>query len=507
MDFPDLLSRRADLDGDRTALVDVATDRELTYADLDRRASRAARVLRDHWDVGPGDRVASLAHNRTDLFELLFACAKLGAVLVPLNWRLAVPELEYIVADADPVGLVTDDAFADAAAQLRERVPGLRSMAYGTDALDTEAAYEDLLAGADPAALVHPPRAEDALWYLLYTSGTTGRPKGVIQTFGMALVNHLNIGLAAQLTSADTFLSVLPQFHTAGINLYTLPMLVVGGTTLVTRTFDPAETLRLLQERATVFFGVPTIYQLLADHPDFAGTDLSRIRSWACGGAPMPVPLLERLGERDIGVRQGMGMTETGPTVFLLDEQHAISHAGSVGRPQPFVEVRVVDREGNDLPDGEAGELLIRGPGVTPGYWRKPEVTAEAFEDDGWLHSGDVARRDEDGYWYIVDRWKDMYISGGENVYPAEVEQALYRLPGVAEAAVVGIPDERWGEVGRAYVVTRPDAELDADAVRHHCSEQLAGYKVPAEVTFVDELPRNATGKILKHELRAQAGA
>lgn len=506
MQLPDLTAKRAELDGDRVALVDLATDTDITYADLEDRAGRMAEFLRDEWGVGPGSRIATLAQNRTETVELLFACAKLHAVLVPLNWRLARPELEYILADADAVGLVTDEVNAEMARQLRSSVPGekgpLRSMAFGAAPLDCASAYEQVITQASGRPIVHEPRDESELWYLMYTSGTTGKPKGVQQTAGMALVNHLNIGTAAGITFDDVFLSVLPQFHTGGWNLFALPMVFVGGTTLMPRTFDPAESLRLLASRVSVFFGVPTIYQMLADHPDFEKTDLTGVRSWSSGGAAMPVPLIRRLDAAGVQVRQGMGMTETGPTVFLLDAENAITKAGSVGKPQPFVDVRIVDRAGLDVPAGQSGELLIRGPGVTPGYWRLPEATAEAFED-GWLHSGDIARQDDDGFYYIVDRAKDMYISGGENVYPAEVEAVLAGYPGIAGCAVVGVPDERWGEVGKAVIEVAEGHSIDVAAVLDHCRAHLARYKVPQQVEIIDALPRNATGKIQKHVLRA----
>ena len=505
MKLPDLTARRADLDADKVALVDPGRGRDLTYAQLDDRASRVAEFLRADWGVTTGSRVATLAHNRIDALELLFACAKLGAVLVPLNWRLAQPELEYILRDADAVGLVHDSAHAATARELGDTVPGergpLRLLAFDDDG--SHAAYEDVVAAASGRQLVHEPRDESALWYLMYTSGTTGKPKGVENTAGMALVNHLNIGMAAGLSAQDTFLSVLPQFHTGGWNLMALPMVFVGGTTVIPESFDPAQAIRLLSERATVFFGVPTMYQLMAEHPDWAAADLSRVRSWSSGGAAMPVPLLERLAPKGVAVRQGMGMTETGPTAFLLDEANAIARAGSVGKPQPFVDVRIVDASGQDVARGERGELWFRGPGVTPGYWRMPEATEAAFVD-GWLRSGDIARQDEDGFYYIVDRAKDMYISGGENVYPAEVEAVILRLPGVRGVAVVGLPDERWGEVGHAVVELEEGAHLDPDEVRAHCREHLAKYKVPVGVEVVQALPRNATGKILKHVLREE---
>ncbi|MGH2524144.1 MAG: acyl-CoA synthetase, partial [Anaerolineales bacterium] len=450
----DWLAKQAELRPDKIALVDTATGREFTYAQFNERASRFAAFMRDEWRIQSGERVAVLAHNGSDYFEMLYGCARLGAILVPLNWRLATPELQGILQDCTPRALIYDAAFAEAANVLGEGLPTPPLSLQGSGA-GGEGGYEDALASAPGQSILMPPRPLDAPWYILYTAGTTGRPKGVIQTFGMVLANYLNIGLAINLTADDATLNVLPVFHTGGNNLYTNPTFLVGGAAIIQRQFDAAQTMKLLAERATAFFGVPAMYLFISQHPDFEKTDLSHMRSWACGGAPMPLSLLELYAQRGIRIRQGFGMTETGPTVFLVDEAHAVSKAGSVGKPQMFVDVRIVDHEGRDGPPGEMGELLIKGPAVTPGYWGLPEVTAKTIED-GWLHSGDVARRDEDGYYYIVDRWKDMFISGGENVYPAEVENVLFAHPAIAEAAVIGVPDEKWGEVGRAVIVVKP---------------------------------------------------
>jgi len=495
----DWVAKRAELTPDATALVDSATGREFTYEAFDRRAGRLARFFREEWGIHPGDRIAFLGHNSTDVFDLLFAAAKAGAILVPLNWRLAVPELQGIVADGSPRALVHDDAFAAEAEALLDVMAGSARMQTGTVSPAGGEAME-AVAGDGPGLRMEPRPLEDP-WYILYTAGTTGRPKGVIQTFGMALFNYLNIGVPIDLSSRDTTLNVLPTFHSGGLNLYAIPTFIAGGTAIVQRAFEPSETLGLLAERTTAFFGVPAVYLFLSQHPEFAGTDLSGVRSWACGGAPMPVALLEAYAERGIRIRQGFGMTETGPTVFLVDEVNALTKAGSVGKPQMHVDVRIVDTDGRDVPVGEMGELWIKGPAVTPGYWQMPETTAESITD-GWLHSGDVARCDADGYYYIVDRWKDMYISGGENVYPAEIENVLYAHPAVAEAAVVGVPDPTWQEVGRAVVVLAPGAEATADDLIAFCRERLARYKVPRSVVFVDALPRNPAGKVLKNQLR-----
>jgi fatty-acyl-CoA synthase len=481
---PDLLAARAQLHPDATALVDTLSGREFSYAEADQRAGRLAGYLRDHLGVRRGDRVALLSGSRVEVIELLIACGRIGALLVPLNWRLSTPELSAVLQDCTPTTLLCDSARAAAAAALTDR-----PIVLGTE-------LEQVVSDCDEVDAWEPVD-ETEPWYLLYTSGTTGPPKGVIQTYGMALINYLNVTAAVNLTSADVTLNVLPTFHTGGINLYPLPTLIAGGTAIIQHEFDPDLSLRLLDTRATMFFGVPTMYQLLAEHPDFTSTDLGRVRSWASGGAPFPVPLLTELAQRGIVVRQGMGMTETGPTLFLIDEANALSRAGSVGKPPLFSQVKLVNSDGVET---DEGELLIRGPGITPGYWRQPEATAAAFTSDGWLRSGDVARRDADGYYTIIDRIKDMYISGGENVYPAEVERVLLTHPSVVEAAVIGVPDPRWGEVGRAFLVCRePVTEQE---IRTFCRQQLAGYKVPAQVRQVEELPRNASGKVLKGKLR-----
>jgi fatty-acyl-CoA synthase len=503
MTFPDLTSKRAELTPDAVAVVDTGSGDEWTYAQLETRASALAAFLEDEWGIEPGERVAILAMNGAPLLEWLFACAKIGALLVPLNWRLAVPELAPILNDCTPRVLVHGPDFRDQADQLHKELGIDRSLALA----DGEVTHADALAAGEGASVRMADRPHGDVWGLLYTSGTTGQPKGVIQTFGMIIVNHLNIAVPIGLTAADTTLNVLPQFHTGGLNLYTLPTLLAGGTAIVQRAFEPGETLRLLAGRATAFFGVPAVYEALRAHPGFGAADLSGVRSWACGGAPLPLPLLREYSEHGITIRQGFGMTETGPTVFLIDEENALAKAGSVGKPQLFVDVKIVDRDGEEVGPGEGGELLIRGPGVTPGYWQRPEVTAETIHD-GWLHSGDVARRDEDGYYTIVDRWKDMFISGGENVYPAEVEHVLQDHPAIADVAIVGVPDERWGEVGLAVAVLQGGrGTLTADDVAEFCTGKLARYKIPKRVEVIDELPRNAAGKVLKGELRERFAA
>ena len=486
----DWIGHHADLSPDRVALIDDARNLTLTYAELEDRSRRLAAWLAEQ-GVAHGDRVAFLAGNTTDIFEALFACAKLTAILVPLNWRLATPELQFIVDDCRPRVLIYEDDYAEPVEHLEVPV----KLRLGDD-------FEAAKAQADPSRVDPVTAGHDDPWAILYTSGTTGHPKGALVTHGMFFWNSINIGHAVGLTFESSNLNVLPTFHAGGLNLYTTPCLHLGARSVNLREFDPGRVLHWLESgEITHFFGVPAIYQFLAEAPGWEEADLSKVSSWACGGAPMPVALLERYAERGIVIRQGMGLTETSPTVFLTDPEHAMSKAGSVGKPALHTEIRIVDEQRHDVGVDEIGELWVRGPNVTPGYWERPEANQESFTD-GWLHTGDAARRDSDGYVFIVDRWKDMFISGGENVYPAEVEQVLFHHPNVLDVAVIGVDDDRWGEVGMAVIVPRDPSVVDPEELLAFCDEKLARYKIPKHVRTADELPRNAAGKVLKRELK-----
>ncbi|MBX9990029.1 acyl-CoA synthetase [Phreatobacter oligotrophus] len=488
---PDLCRRRAELSPDAVAFETVGSGETLTFAAMDAAVGRAVGALADLGLV-EGDRLAVLCHNDPAFFVLLFAAARARLVFVPLNWRLTPAELVPILDDCSPKLLICDAAHADLAESLSGRVAVLTF-----DRFHARCAVAPV-PDARPAAW-----DTERPWYLLYTSGTTGKPKAVIQTAGMALANAVNIQQATGMGAADVTLNFLPLFHTAGINLHALPLFIAGGRSLVIPKFDADTVMTLLTgQRISLFFGVPAVYQALSLHPAFAKADLGAVRHWGCGGAPIAELLLRAFLARGATVCNGMGMTETGPTVFLMDPREAAAKIGSVGRPQILAEVRLVDLEDRDVAPGEAGELLFRGPGVTPGYWNNPDATARAFAPGGWLRSGDIGRMDADGCYFVVDRIKDMFISGGENVYPAEVEAALHAHPAVLDVAVLGVPDARWGEAGHALVVLRPGAEADPDSLRVHARERLAGYKVPRDITIVTDFPRTAAGKIQKHVLR-----
>ena len=485
VDLVDITAKRAALTPNRIAFEEARTGRTLTYAQLEDRCARAAAVLAS-LGVSRQDRVAILCRNRVEFFEIMFA--KLGAIFVPLNWRSPAVELAGLIADCGAKLLVFGAEDADSA------------RALGGVFLALDDGYQAALEHASPLATDHR-WPGDATWFLMYTSGTTGQPKGVIQTYQMSVVNAFHAGEAFDLRDGDTTLNFLPLFHSAGIQLVSLPVLIAGGTVIVLPAFDEARALALMP-RLDIFFGVPAVYQQLALHPDFEGADLARVRSWGCGGAPLADVLVERYAAKGVTVCNGYGMTETGPTAFIAMKEDALRKIGSVGKPLMLLDVRIVDANGNDVPTGESGEIWMRGPGLTPGYWNKSEETARAFTPDGWLKSGDIGMRDGDGCYYVAGRIKEMYISGGENVYPAEVENVLARHPAVLESAIVGTPDETWGEVGHAFILLRPGAAAPSQAdIVQYCRARLAAYKAPRMVTFVEDFPRTAAGKIRKHLL------
>ncbi|HLK12192.1 MAG TPA: long-chain fatty acid--CoA ligase [Candidatus Binatia bacterium] len=483
-------ARRALLTPEREAVVEVESGRRFSYRDLEARVARAAGWLVRR-GVARGDRVALALPNVAPYLELHFACARLGAIDVPLNTRLAVPELAHILGDAGPALTVTDAA-------LQPRLEATRR-AGALAALDD---YEAAVAGG-AAAAVEPAPGGEAAHTILYTSGTTGRPKGALLPHRKTLFNTLNADLFFDLSARDRVLIALPLFHSFGLNILAVPVLYRGGTVVLARAFDPSAFLETAaRERATFFGAVPTMFRrLLAEGLD--RRRLEALRFAFTAGAPMPVETIHAYHAHGVLVKQGFGQTETS-IQCCLDADDAVRKAGSVGRPVFHAEVRVVDAALTDVPDGTVGEIVVRGPITMLGYWRDPEATAEVFRG-GWLHTGDLATRDAEGFLTLVSRRRDMYISGGENVYPAQVEAAYHEHPAIAEVAVAGVADADWGEVGRAYVVLRPGMHADAAELIRFGRERLAGYEVPRSFVFVASLPRTETGKVRRH-LLAQLG-
>ncbi len=469
----------------RVALRDAATGEVRTYAELDARGWQWARTL-EAAGVGFGDRVALLARNRLEIFEILVACLRLGAVFTPLNWRLAVAELADIAADCTPRVLVCDGIEAERAAAVAERCPGLTLLR-----LDAPPG------GSDRATPVEHPA--EALAMLLYTSGTTGKPKGVMIPHRQVFWNNINTLYACDLGLDDRVLAFLPLFHTGGLNCLALPALYRGATVVLMGAFEADTALRTIAEqRITLTVAVPTMYQMLVE----AGLDRFDTRSLhtlLCGGAPCPEPLLDAWLSRGFAFRQGFGMTEVGPNCFSLPAWMAGRKRGSVGQPVLHGDAGIFGADGQRLGPGEVGELCLAGPHVSAGYWNR-SADFHAVYRDGWFHTGDLATEDEDGYFHIAGRQKDMFISGGENVYPAEIENVLLGHPHVGQAAVIGVADDRWGEVGLAVIVPRGD--LAPEALLAWCQARLAKFKVPKRLALADALPLNASGKIDKVALR-----
>ena len=493
--YYDWIAHHADARGNKVAVIDLASSRSFTYSQWHERIDRLAAHLAS-LRIGKGDRVATLATNSSDMLEVQFACFRIGAIWVPLNIRLTIPELQFILSDASPSMIVHCPAMAEMAIALQPLCKITHRLAIGPE-------YEAALA-ASPRLAHYTEVTLDDVSTIMYTSGTTGGPKGATITHGMTFINAVNLGIPMGISQKAVFLCVLPLFHTGGLNCYTNPVAHAGGTTLIMRAFDPGETLKLINDAAlgiNFFFGVPSIYQFMGQHPAFAQTDFSRIITSGVGGAPMPVPLLQQWQARGLNLAQGFGMTETSPAVLALDADDAARKAGSAGKPLLHAQVKIVREDGTTAAPGELGELWVKGPNITPGYWNRPDANKTSFTD-GWLHTGDASRVDEEGFYYIVDRTKDMYISGGENVYPAEVENIIYQMPQIAEAAIIGMSDTVWGETGHAIIAVKPGQTLTEVELIAHCRANLARFKCPQLVTFVEALPRNATGKVHKPTLR-----
>ena len=502
MIFGDWLGRWGQAFPETEALVDVITGRRFSYGQLADDVHRLAHYLSAKLGVTKGDRICCLSLNRTEYITLFFALSRLGAILVPLNFRLAPGEYTYFLKDARPKALFFDHAHLEAVRSVKsagivehwvcfdDDAAGGNSLAAVWDSLPLEPPAQVEIAAADPQLII-------------YTSGTTGDPKGVVLTHGMIEANAINTILGWDISSSDRTILHAAMFYTAGWNVFTLPLVLARGANVLIESFDAGLILDLIaREKITIFFGVPTMFQMMLDSPKFSGTDFGTIRFAVSGGAPLPRDIFETF-KRKKGVRiwEGYGLTEVGPNNFMANGK-----PGTLGHPMPGVDVRLIDQEGRDVAPGAEGQILLRGRHMCAGYWNKPQATAEAIRD-GWFHTGDLGRMDADGHFAIAGRLKDMIISGGANIYPAEIERVIESHPDVTGAALIGVPDPKWGEVGKAVVELRPGAELSLEALNQFLGDKLGRFKLPKYLAVVKELPRTpASGKIQKFLLKRTHG-
>ncbi len=492
------LLRRAELNPARTAL--IFEEQEFTYGEFADRVRRLATLLRSG-GVCVGDRVGFLGLNHPALLETMFAAQALGAIFVPLNYRLTAQELTFIINDAGIHTLMVDDATRPVLEPARGDLCSKQfftseSAADGWRHLSAERSEAEPLAAA-VSVDVHD------VAVIMYTSGTTGLPKGAMLTHGNILWNNINSMFAFGGSRDDVILTAAPLFHIGGLNVMTLGSFHTGSTVVLLRNFDAAQVLKDFERyKVSHMFGAPAMFLFMSQHPSFATTNLDSIRVLLCGAAPVPESLIELYAARGIDFCQGYGLTETSPFASFLTPEWSRSKLGSAGQPPLFSDTRVVDDNNQPVAAGVRGEICMRGPNIMKGYWNRPEASAEAIDAQGWFHSGDVGYFDDDGFLFICDRLKDMVISGGENVYPAEVESALYKHESIAEVAVIGLPDEKWGEAVTAVIALHDGHQLTLEELRAFAEPKLARYKLPLRLHVVDALPRNPAGKVLKFVLK-----
>ncbi len=496
----DWIAQHATATPNKLAATDIASGRSYTYAQMNERVARVAGML-TAMGIQKGDRVGVYALNSTDFLEIIFACWRIGAIGLALNFRLTAPELKFIIDDAGAGVIFSDKTFTQTIDELK-KVTDVKTW-ISLDGVGGDTPYEQGITEANPVwERVYQDLHEQCL--LMYSSGTTGRPKGVIITHEMLLYSCMNLLASTQFTSESVNMAMMPLFHIGGFNVFAFPACYAGASNVIIRIFEPELVLDVIGDQnlgVTHFLGVPAIYNALRMHPKSKTTDYSSLQMSLAGAEALPQALVKWGLECGLYIQEGYGMTESAASNTLLPRDDILTKLGSAGKSGMHSEMKIVGDDGQEMPRGEPGEIWMRGPCITPGYWNRPDANDESFVN-GWFCSGDIARQDEAGYFYIEDRKKDMYISGGENVYPAEVEDILYQLDAIREVAVIGLPDDQWGEVGCAVVALKEGKGLNLTDLKVHCGDKLAKFKQPAHMVIVNELPRNATGKVLKYELR-----
>ena len=483
----DWLTRWALYSPQKLALKEHETGDDITYGQLNAYSNNIVANLHQYYHVRPLDRVVVLAEFCIPLVALFSAAQKMGFALVPINYRLSKPEILEILHDANPVLILVEKKFQHLVdAEYTHKTKDfamLNSFSNLNLTLDFQVNEDDPI-------------------FIIYTSGTTGKPKGVKYTHKMAFWNSINTSISLKLTSESKTINVMPPFHTGGWNVLLLPFLHHGAYTYLCKKFEPNVVLEQLElQKCNIFMGVPTMLAMMSQDPKFGAIDLTSLDYMIVGGESMPIPLIETYAEKGVAIRQGYGMTEVGPNLTSLHQDDAIRKKGSIGRPNFYVNYRIINEDGEDCKANEPGELWLAGPMVTPGYWNNPTATKDAYGDDGqWFKTGDIVLEDDDKYIYIIDRLKNMYISGGENVYPAEIERVLRRMDGIHECAVIGVHDDKWGEVGKGFIVTHHS--MTEEEIKGYCTMNLAKFKVPKYLVFVAELPKTDSGKIDRKALK-----
>ncbi|MFX0062371.1 MAG: AMP-binding protein [Candidatus Hermodarchaeota archaeon] len=507
----DYLSKREIFSPEAEALVDVATGRRYTYRIFNKRANQVANFLQQSIGFQKGDRLCIIAHNSLEYWEAFFGCQKSGGIFSPLNWRLVARELADLIKDLTPSALIYDKDFVDVVSQLKREVNVEYWIALDPQGTATKDSlvYEQVInkASSTPPKAVNP-SYEDPMG-IVFTGGTTGLPKGALITYKQVAFNTLST--IRDILPGDVYINHLPLFHVGGLYVYAIPLFILGGKVIQMKTWNLETLIELInKEKPNFFFAVPTQYRMLMNHSDFKSIDFSNVRFLTSGGEPLPLDIIKTFREvHGVKFKQGFGMTEVGPGCFALDPWDAERKIGSIGTPNFFIDAKVVDPEtGKECGANEVGELLFKGPTVTKGYWNRPELNKTLLDKEGWFGTGDMVYFDEEGYFYVVDRVKDMFISGGENVYPREIEKLLEQHPKIAQVQVIGVAHSKWGEVGRAIVVLKSGQEASEEEIIDFCKGKLAKFKIPKSVVFVDSFTSyiSGAGKILKRKLRDDFG-